>query len=125
MTAGAGESSAYAPGGRDRQGRPVLTAWVGGPGDNLGAALRGVAAVFGADTRAVGLCVLLDGRRCPWRVARAAIRVARQALGPDLGRLIVLRPEAFWENQRVDCTKVPKEGEVSLKTTEDNLNVLI
>lgn len=103
------------PGGRDRQGRPILTAAVrAGPriGDGLGAALRGLVAALGPETRRNGLTVLLDARRCPWRAARAAIRATSVALGPDMGQLIVLRPEAFWDNQRVDCTKVQKDGEV-------------
>lgn len=100
---------ACVPGGRDRQGRPLLTATVG---DNLGVALRLLIAVFSPETRRNGITVLLDARRCPWRTARGAIRTTGLTIGADLGRLIVLRPEAFWDNQKVDCTKVHKDGEV-------------
>jgi hypothetical protein len=36
------------------------------------------------------------------------------AVGADAVSVIVLRPEAFWDKQRVDnCTRTRKEGEVT------------
>jgi len=114
MTVALQDGKAYIPGGRDRQGRPLLAA-IATPrnSDGLGPALRGLATVFGPETKKTGLTILLDARRCSWRTARSAIRVVSTALAQDLGLLIVLRPEAFWKNQGVDCTKAHKDGEVN------------
>lgn len=113
--------AACLPGSRDRDGRPLiivqippeLQPWTK---DNLDLTLRYFSSIFNPETRRNGLTVLVDGQRNAWRVARACIRHIGFSLGPDLANLIVVRPDAFWDKQRVDnCTKTHKEGEVSFK----------
>jgi hypothetical protein len=46
-------------------------------------------------------------------MTRACIRQVGVVLGADAAAIIVLRPEAFWDKQRVDnCARTQKEGEV-------------
>lgn len=113
--------AACLPGSRDREGRPLiivhippeLQPWTK---DNLDITLRYFSSIFNPETRRNGFTILVDGQRNAWRVARACIRHISLSLGPDLANLIVLRPDAFWDKQRVDnCTKSHKEGEVSIK----------
>ena len=71
------------------------------------------------DTRRNGLAVILDAQRSAWRMARACIRQVGVTLGADAAAIIVLRPEAFWDKQRVDnCARTQKEGEVSVLSQE-------
>jgi hypothetical protein len=42
-------------------------------------------------------------------------------MGADAAAIIVLRPEAFWDKQRVDnCTRTQKEGEVTADNSEQS-----
>ena len=69
--------------------------------------------VSSPETRRNGLAVVLDATRSSWRTARACMRQVGVTMGADAAALIVLRPEAFWDKQRVDnCTRTQKEGEV-------------
>jgi hypothetical protein len=64
-------------------------------------------------TRRNGLAVVVDATRSAWRMTRACIRQVGVVLGADAAAIIVLRPEAFWDKQRVDnCARIRKEGEV-------------
>ena len=69
--------------------------------------------VCSPQTRRNGLAVVLDATRSAWRMTRACIRQVGVVLGADAAAIIVLRPEAFWDKQRVDnCARTQKEGEV-------------
>lgn len=70
---------------------------------------------FGSDeTKRKGLTVIVDAQKGPWRVAKSCIRQVTEAMSPPvLAKLLILRPEAFWDKQRVEnCTTVQTEGEV-------------
>lgn len=72
-------------------------------------------------TRRSGLAVVLDATRSAWRMTRSCIRQVGVALGADAAAIIVLRPEAFWDKQRVDnCARTQKEGEVSRACRNSN-----
>jgi hypothetical protein len=75
--------------------------------------------VSSPETRRNGLAVVLDATRSAWRTARACIRQVGVTLGADAAAIIVLRPEGFWDKQRVDnCTRTQKEGEVTPDVSE-------
>lgn len=65
-------------------------------------------------TRTEGLTVIIDAQKGSWRQTRNSIRQVTEIFTPEeLGSLIVLRPEAFWDKQRVDhCTRTRKDGQV-------------
>lgn len=67
------------------------------------------------ETRAAGLTLLVDARSAQWRTARAHIRRASLRLGSAAATVIALRPDGFWDKQRVDnyCTRARGDGEVS------------
>lgn len=70
---------------------------------------------FSNETRNAGFVVVIDAQKCPWRLARAHIRHVGVLLGTNLIKLIVIRPDAFWDKQRVEnCAKTYKKGEVSI-----------
>lgn len=60
------------------------------------------------DTRGRGICVVVDATRGPWRIARNVVRQVSNTLGGDIGCLLVLRHDAFWDN----CTRAQRDSEV-------------
>lgn len=65
---------------------------------------------------------MIDARKGPWKVARSTIRqvnvVCSGESGEELAQLIVLRPDAFWDKQRVEsCTSAhsDKVGTIRIK----------
>lgn len=66
-------------------------------------------------TRSKGFTVIIDARKGPWKVARTCIRQVNAVLtAEELVQLIVLRPDAFWDKQRVEnCTSAQIEKQVS------------
>lgn len=121
--------SACLPGSRDLEGRPLIIVHVPAElhpwtKDNLDLTLQYFSSIFSQETRRRGFTVIVDGQKGSWRVARACIRLVGLSLGPDLANLIVLRPDAFWDKQRVDnCTKIRKEGEVRLMTQPQSFDL--
>ncbi|KAK6627493.1 hypothetical protein RUM44_009971 [Polyplax serrata] len=109
--------AACLPGSRDFEGRPLIIVYIPAElqpwtKDNLELTLQYFSSIFNQETRRRGFTVLVDGQKNAWRVARACIRMVSLSLGSDLASMIVLRPDAFWDKQRVDnCTKIRKEGE--------------
>lgn len=68
-------------------------------------------------SRSRGITTILDARKGPWKVARSCIKQVTAVFEADeLAQLIVLRPDAFWDKQRVEnCTSLPKkENQVKL-----------
>ncbi|KAJ1525039.1 hypothetical protein ONE63_009885 [Megalurothrips usitatus] len=108
---------ALVPGCRDLGERPVLLVPV--PAENapwtkerLDLVLRYFASIYSPETRRAGLTVVVDARSGPWRSARVAVRQVGASLGPDLALLLVLRPAAFWDKQRVDsCARAQRQRE--------------
>nr|CAD7256196.1 unnamed protein product [Timema shepardi] len=67
------------------------------------------------DTRRNGLAVIVDAQRGAWRLARACIRQVMATLASDAPSILVLRPDAFWDKQRVDnCARMHRDGEPGL-----------
>lgn len=66
-------------------------------------------------TRSRGLTAIVDARKGPWKVARSTIRQVNAVfLTNELAQLIVLRPDAFWDKQRVEnCTSFQTDSQVS------------
>uniref|UniRef100_A0A8D8YY29 SEC14 domain and spectrin repeat-containing protein 1 n=1 Tax=Cacopsylla melanoneura TaxID=428564 RepID=A0A8D8YY29_9HEMI len=101
------------PGGTDRDGRPLLfvTAFPEAQStatlDKFDTLLEYLASLFSPETRRLGLCVVLDATRGPWRIARNVVRQVSTSLGTDIGCLLVLRHDAFWDN----CTRAQRDGE--------------
>lgn len=61
-----------------------------------------------------GLNVVIDTQMCSWRCARNAIQYVSDSLNCNTIRLYAVRPEVFWDKQRVEnCTKAQKYLDVS------------
>ncbi|KAL1456789.1 hypothetical protein WDU94_001490 [Cyamophila willieti] len=101
------------PGGSDRDGRPLLfvTAFPEAQStatlDKFDTLLEYLASLFSPETRRLGICVVVDATRGPWRIARNVVRQVSSTLGTDIGCLLVLRHDAFWDN----CTRSQRDGE--------------
>nr|XP_033332552.1 uncharacterized protein LOC117223969 isoform X8 [Megalopta genalis] len=107
---------AYIPGGRDREGRPLIVVNV--PSElqpNTKPRLESLVAyflsIFSEETKRNGLVLLVDARKGAWRVARSCIRLSMVLLGPCAASVIVVRPEGFWDKRVDSCTRSHKEGE--------------
>ncbi|XP_033210466.1 SEC14 domain and spectrin repeat-containing protein 1-B isoform X2 [Belonocnema kinseyi] len=108
---------AYLPGGRDREGRPLVVVNVP-PGESpsttkskLKTLLEYYLSIFSEDTKQNGLCLLIDARYAVWRVARTFIRLSTLLLGKNATSAIAVRPDGFWDKRVDNCTKSHKEGE--------------
>lgn len=77
-----------------------------------------IGAVCSKETVNNGLNVVIDTQMCSWRCARNAIQYVSEALNCNTIRLYAVRPEVFWDKQRVEnCTKAQKYLDVSLHVT--------
>lgn len=96
------------PGGRDKEGRPIILLTIPADSTVIDAvpSLQYLLSIFSKTSRSKGFTVIIDARKGPWKVARACIRQVNAVFTLDeLAQLIVLRPDAFWDKQRVEnCT---------------------
>ncbi|KZC12047.1 SEC14 domain and spectrin repeat-containing protein 1 [Dufourea novaeangliae] len=109
------------PGGRDRDGRPLIVVNV--PSElqpstkpRLESLIAYFLAIFGEETKRNGLVLVVDARRGAWRVARSCIRLSIVLLGASAASVIVVRPEGFWDKRVDSCTRSHKEGEPTYLT---------
>uniref|UniRef100_A0A182JBL2 SESTD1-like spectrin repeats region domain-containing protein n=1 Tax=Anopheles atroparvus TaxID=41427 RepID=A0A182JBL2_ANOAO len=113
--------TAYLPGGRDRDGHPLVVIpvpfydnlpWMKG---FLETTVRYLLASLSPDTVNSGLAVILDAQKCSWRSARQYIRYVQQLLGEPMNSFLVIRPDAFWDKNRVEnCARQHRKGEPTI-----------
>ncbi|KAM0731550.1 SEC14 domain and spectrin repeat-containing protein 1 [Formica fusca] len=107
---------AYIPGGRDRDGRPLIVISVPPELDpttkpKLESLILYFLSIFSEETKGKGLALIVDARRGAWRVARSCIRLSTNLAGSTAVSVIVVRPDGFWDKRVDSCTKSHKEGE--------------
>ncbi|XP_020293894.1 SEC14 domain and spectrin repeat-containing protein 1-B [Pseudomyrmex gracilis] len=107
---------AYIPGGRDRDGRPLIVINVPPELDpstkpKLESVISYFMSIFSEETKENGLVLIVDARSGAWRVARSCIRLATNLIGTKIVSVIVVRPDGFWDKRVDSCTKSHKEGE--------------
>ncbi|XP_031348623.1 titin isoform X3 [Photinus pyralis] len=105
------------PGGKDKEGRPILLVTIpteAAPAD-IGPSLRYLLSVFSSENQARDVTVVLDTRKGNWKTARSYIRQVNATLTTsELAQLIVVRPDAFWDKQRVEnCTSTQTDGQIN------------
>ena len=61
-----------------------------------------------------GWVVIIDARHCHYRHVKHAASTVKAALG-NIRLLLVVRPDGFWEKQRVDCRKTEVDNQVRTK----------
>lgn len=67
----------------------------------------------GDERTSITCVIVIDTQRCQFRLARATIRHIETLIDATAATVIVIRPDAFWDKQRVEnCTKSHKKGEV-------------
>ncbi|XP_035789279.1 SEC14 domain and spectrin repeat-containing protein 1-B-like [Anopheles albimanus] len=113
--------TAWMPGGRDRDGHPLVVIpvpfydslpWMKG---FLETTVRYLLNILSYDTVNSGLAIILDAQKCSWRVARQYIRHVQQLLGEHMNSFLVIRPDAFWDKNRVEnCARQHRKGEPTI-----------
>ncbi|RXG54670.1 Kalirin, partial [Armadillidium vulgare] len=101
---------ALLPGSRDPGGGPLLVVPLSP--DPANHDLGGISATSNiskqfrghSSCRDRGWVVVVDARNCPYRLVKPTVSTVRAALG-NIRYLFIVRPEGFWEKQRVDCRK--------------------
>uniref|UniRef100_A0A1B0CIV4 Uncharacterized protein n=1 Tax=Lutzomyia longipalpis TaxID=7200 RepID=A0A1B0CIV4_LUTLO len=102
--------SAFLPGGRDRDNNLLLVIPV--PFELHPWTKPYLETSINDETKSCGFTVLIDAQKCSWRLAKIHMR-ATTLLGANLSTLIVIRPDAFWDKQRVEnCARINKTGEM-------------
>lgn len=111
-----GNKSVIVPGGIDKEGRPIILVTVPQEPSSFEiiAPLEYLLSIFSAATRTKGFTVIIDARKGSWRASRSCIKQVSETFGPsELKRLIVLKPDGFWDKQRIEnCASVQKYQEV-------------
>lgn len=70
--------------------------------------------LFSTDTRKLGLCIIVNAQKTNWRTTRVVLHLVSEIFRTELTNIIVLRPEAFWDKQKVEhCAKIKQNGGVS------------
>ncbi|XP_053676354.1 SEC14 domain and spectrin repeat-containing protein 1-B [Anopheles nili] len=113
--------TAYMPGGRDRDGHPLVVIpvpfydnlpWMKG---FLETTVKYLLASLSSETVSSGLAVILDAQKCTWRSTRQYIRHVQQLLGVHMNSFLVIRPDAFWDKNRVEnCARQHRKGEPTI-----------
>ncbi|XP_046833264.1 uncharacterized protein LOC124430549 isoform X4 [Vespa crabro] len=114
---------AYLPGGRDREGRPLIVVNV--PSElqpttkpRLESIILYFLSIFSEGTKKGGLVLIIDARYRAWRVARSCIRLSVMLLGSRATSVFVIRPDGFWDKRVDSCTKSYKDSEPMYVTVE-------
>ncbi|KAL6255449.1 hypothetical protein P5V15_013784 [Pogonomyrmex californicus] len=107
---------AYVPGGRDRDGRPLIVINVPPEFDpttksKLESLILYFISIFSEETKENGLVLVVDARRGAWRITRFCIRLSMNLIRSKVVSVIVVRPDGFWDKRVDSCTKSHKEGE--------------
>ncbi|KAK7590725.1 hypothetical protein V9T40_002338 [Parthenolecanium corni] len=102
---------AIIPGGRDLEERPIIfidaEIWTTVPQEHSDKVLKYVSSIFSADTRRVGLCVIINAQKTSWRNTRIVLHHVTEIFRTELTNIIVLRPEVFWDKQKVEnCARL-------------------
>ncbi|EAA04479.4 AGAP007560-PA [Anopheles gambiae str. PEST] len=114
--------TAYMPGGRDRDGHPLVVIpvpfydnlpWMKG---FLETTVKYLLASLSPETVSSGLAVILDAQKCSWRSTRQYIRHVQQLLSCEqMNSFLVIRPDAFWDKNRVEnCARQHRKGEPTI-----------
>uniref|UniRef100_A0A182NH74 SESTD1-like spectrin repeats region domain-containing protein n=1 Tax=Anopheles dirus TaxID=7168 RepID=A0A182NH74_9DIPT len=113
--------TAYMPGGRDRDGHPLIVIpvpfydnlpWMKG---FLETTVKYLLASLSPETVSSGLAVILDAQKCTWRSTRQYVRHVQQLLAEPMNSFLVIRPDAFWDKNRVEnCARQHRKGEPTI-----------
>ncbi|KAF2358744.1 hypothetical protein FHG87_010493, partial [Trinorchestia longiramus] len=106
---------AYLPGPRDAGGGPILVVPL--PADpaeqdvgGISFTLKYLKTIPSKTSVERGWVVVVDARQCHYRQVKHAASTIRAALG-NIRLLLVLRPEGFWDKQKVDCRKAEVDNQ--------------
>lgn len=112
--------AAFMPGGRNRDSHLLIIVTVPPElvpksKEYLDLCLNFIIDTLNPDTLNNGLLVLIDAQKSNHRLTNVWIEHVESIVDPDyLKLMLVIRPDAFWDKQRMDnCAKPQKKGEVS------------
>lgn len=112
--------AAYMPGGRSQDSHLLIIATVPPElvpksKEFLDICLNFIIDTLNPETLNNGLLLLIDAQKSNYRLTNTWIEHVESIVDPDyLKLMLVIRPDAFWDKQRMDnCAKPQKKGEVS------------
>lgn len=74
--------------------------------------------ICSTDTRRLGLCMIINSQKTTWRVTRLILQRVTEIFSTELTTIIILRPEAFWDKQKVEnCARLKHYHGVSKTLT--------
>lgn len=60
-----------------------------------------------------GIDAIIDAQKCNWRSVKSIVDVVTNSLDIKLRKLYVVRPDGFWDKQRLEnCAKTQKHKDV-------------
>ncbi|CAH0547513.1 unnamed protein product [Brassicogethes aeneus] len=116
------------PGVHDKDGRPILLVTVPPetPPLDIVIPLQYLLSIFSNSSRSRGITTILDARKGPWKVARSCIKQITTVFeSGELAHLVVLRPDAFWDKQRVENCTSNKKGNPVIFIPRSRLNKFV
>ncbi|XP_066257903.1 SEC14 domain and spectrin repeat-containing protein 1-B [Euwallacea similis] len=120
-----GNPSVSLPGGVDKEGRPLFLVTVPPETASLQitAPVKYLLSIFSEATKKSGFTLVLDARKGAWRASRGCIKQVLGAFAEgQLKRLIVLKPDGFWDKQRVENCTTPQPDQEVLFIPRSRLN---
>uniref|UniRef100_A0A336K5I0 CSON014777 protein n=1 Tax=Culicoides sonorensis TaxID=179676 RepID=A0A336K5I0_CULSO len=110
--------AAFMPGGRDLHGNLLIIVTVPPElipksKEHLDICLNFIIDTLNPETLNNGLLLVIDAQKSNARLTNTWIEHVQSVVDPDyLKLMLVIRPDAFWDKQRMDnCTKPQKKGE--------------
>ncbi|XP_048520362.1 SEC14 domain and spectrin repeat-containing protein 1-B-like [Dendroctonus ponderosae] len=121
-------TSVILPGGIDKEGRPIFLVTV--PTDTtsleITTPLKYLLSIFSKSSKRAGFTVLLDARKGSWRLSRSCIRQTIDTFPEgELRKLVVLKPDGFWDKQRVENCTVPQKDQEVIFIPRSRLNKFV
>ncbi|ERL83562.1 hypothetical protein D910_01236 [Dendroctonus ponderosae] len=81
---------------------------------------------FSKSSKRAGFTVLLDARKGSWRLSRSCIRQTIDTFPEgELRKLVVLKPDGFWDKQRVENCTVPQKDQEVIFIPRSRLNKFV
>ncbi|KAL1501727.1 hypothetical protein ABEB36_007003 [Hypothenemus hampei] len=123
------DKSVILPGGSDKESRPIFLVTV--PQENnttsqIVIPLRYLISIFSDQTRKLGFTVILDARKGCWKLSRLWIKQTIETFrDQQLKRLIVLKPDGFWDKQRIENCTTQQEAQEVIFVTRSRLNKFV
>ncbi|XP_050302710.1 titin-like isoform X2 [Anthonomus grandis grandis] len=115
-------------GGVDKLGRPLFLVTVpqGSTILCIKSSIKYLFSIFSDETKAKGFTVILDARKGSWKLSRLLIKQTINSFEEgELKLLLVLRPDGFWDQQRIENCTVSQEDQKVIFVSRSRLGKFV